>query len=498
MVVIENLKIIPHNGFENPTEIKNLGKINVFCGKNNSGKSSILAAINNEKLREIGFSSSEHFISRATNIGFQFILNKNRNGYETIELKHAFNSCLKKKEVWYSGDKKEFIELMSREIESTRAVPKSSINHLDKVYDSIFAGTIKSILIPPKRMLETNININGNQVAEPIGRGIVNQLFLWKSQEPESDLYKRFIKMRESFEEISEGHKFDIFMNERNQVRLMFCGKESVYRDSMICGLGLQDLLILLFHSLWSKENVLLLEEPENHVHPDWQRKLLNFILETCKSQLFIATHSSVFLDNMYVNKSFLVAYNQSIAVQDITNKAEALQDLGYSVTDNILSDLIILTEGPTDIPLLEELLRSLGKIPRRLIKFWPLGGDIMDKTDLSVLSQGSKIVAIVDADPKSASVRKRFERKCGELKIPCFILKRYAIENYIPLRVLNKIFPGQIPEGLELSPNVKLEEQIGFSVKKSNRIIGKEINVEEIEGTDLYEILNGLESFLT
>lgn len=48
-MVIEGLKVQVKDQIKNDIELKGLGKINIICGKNNSGKSTLLLAIDDSK-----------------------------------------------------------------------------------------------------------------------------------------------------------------------------------------------------------------------------------------------------------------------------------------------------------------------------------------------------------------------------------------------------------------------------------------------------------------
>lgn len=222
------------------------------------------------------------------------------------------------------------------------------------------------------------------------------------------------------------------------------------------------------------------------------QRRLLGFLADTRDKDYFLTTHSNVFLNNAFVDRVFFTRFDGRVQVDDATSRASILDDLGYSVTDNLVSDLIILVEGPNDVPVIEAFLLKMGIFSRFNIKIWPLGGDIMDQTDLTVFAQNYKILALVDSDPGSKAVRDRFEKKCDELYIPLHRLERYAIENYFSLEALRTVFKGQIQETIqEIQPNTTLESQIGINVKKNNRKIAQVMNVEDLAGTDLETFLN-------
>jgi hypothetical protein len=180
---------------------------------------------------------------------------------------------------------------------------------------------------------------------------------------------------------------------------------------------------------------------------------------------------------------------DQNVQVEEATSKAELLTQLGYSIADNLLSDVIVLCEGPHDKPVLDEFFLKIG-LDRSVIKVRLLGGDIMDKQDLSVFAGSSNVVALIDRDPKSdPRIRKSFAENCHELGIKITPLTRYSLENYFSMTAVRAVFRG-VPEGIEaLDPDKKVS-QLGVDVKRAGGRIAQLMNLEDIRGTDLYAFL--------
>ena len=81
--------------------------------------------------------------------------------------------------------------------------------------------------------------------------------------------------------------------------------------------MGLQDLLIILYFALASDHEVVLIEEPENHLHPEIQRRLIGFLREKTKKQFFLSTHSSIFLNTQFADRVFTCRLTDSIHVEN-------------------------------------------------------------------------------------------------------------------------------------------------------------------------------------
>ena len=218
-------------------------------------------------------------------------------------------------------------------------------------------------------------------------------------------------------------------------------------------------------------------------MHPDMQRRLLHYLRTNTDKQYFLTTHSNVFLDNTYVDRVFLTSFDGKIDVHEVTSRAQALADLGYSVSDNLVSDLVILVEGPTDVPVIEEFLKKMGLYGKYDIRTWPLGGDIMDQLDLSIFAQSYRLLALVDRDPGSDKVRRRFIGKCNTSGVQVKMLSRYSIENYFSPRALREVFGSQLPDVFsEVKPDEKLKDQIHIDVRANNRKLAANMTVEELQ----------------
>jgi predicted ATP-dependent endonuclease of OLD family len=492
---LESVIIKKHKGIAEHIKITQFGKINVICGRNNSGKTTILSALEKDEHCILGLSISTEKL-------LQIIQNKNLSEApssvvenQLIHLYDKFQKYNLENKVWVISDiDKELIpkiEELCPAINDTTELRNTFVSQLNEIEKS------KRVFIPSKRRIQESFDLKYQSELESSGTGVLNKLFEFKNKLETTEEKHRYFKIQKQFQYITGNCDFEITMNQQN-IGLNFTNGKGDWVSSQDSGMGLKDLLIILFYMHLPELDVILIDEIEAHMHPDMQRKLLYIMSKENDKQFILSTHSNIFLDITLVDRIFHSYFHieEGIKVDNANSRSAVLNDIGFSVADNLISDLIILTEGPSDKPVLQELLNKMGLL-RYNIKIWPLGGDIMDQLDLSVFKDAYKIMALIDNDPGSKKIRNRFKAKCDENGIYVFELERYGIENYFTVDALKKVFGSDIPEDFELNPSEKLESQL-FNVKKRNRYIAKNMILENIKHTDFYEFLVKVEKYLT
>lgn len=221
--------------------------------------------------------------------------------------------------------------------------------------------------------------------------------------------------------------------------------------DVIYAGAGLKHFVDIFVKATLSRASVVLIDEPEMGLHPNLQRELLAYLLKLNQekgTQFFVATHSPVFLTDPEKVTSFVIQNRQGQR-SAVRVPAESLYtvwgDLGIRPGDLLQNDIIVLVEGQSDVIFFEHVLKELYMEEFRdiAIGIVQYGGDaaagIIDSTiSVENLVPGSGFRLWIrdrDSSPKenAATTTTKFKNALEKSGESCYILKKREIEFYFP-----------------------------------------------------------------
>lgn len=125
---------------------------------------------------------------------------------------------------------------------------------------------------------------------------------------------------------------------------------------------------LALAHKKAQTSNLILIEEPENHLSHTMLNELLNKINETCADkQLIITTHSNFVANKLNLKNMILLSHQKTTRFNELSeDDAEYFEKLpGYDTLRLVLAKSAILVEGPSDELIVQRAYKDeYGKLP--------------------------------------------------------------------------------------------------------------------------------------
>ena len=523
---IEKMKIVNFKTFKE-VDFHFNDTINILTGTNNCGKTTVLEAIAlwNEcfiKLikqaqrsdKTIGISKGEYRLGNKTNyFDFEDIVSIRSPYYEDIFYNlDPSNKILLEMTIKNETDSITIGFTISKASGSNYEIRLSNIKDFDykkfNNFFTLFPNPINTLFASPV----ANILLNEEFKTEPVIRDTIlrresikvlrNRLYNLSD-----DL---FLELERAVSYIlATDIKLDTKADKKRDTKIDYdiqLNPKDIFKNIALVGSGTLQIIEILLSIFDEKKelNIILLDEPDSHIHRDIQMRLLDVLIKhTQNTQIFITTHNEslirsskadyIFhLEANMVKEYFPITYNTRESIKkglQPSRQIKVLQSLGSESALDLINaleaDRLLLVEGKSDPFYLDEIINKKYRDKDHNIMYWSLDGidNIFDhifsykELFLSIKNEKTlweKSALIFDkdyfTDDQAERLSKELERK---LEIPVYIWKFYTIEAVLLTDIT----------------------KFATLIKKYLHSIGKEIEKSDVEITLNEEIQSIIES---
>ncbi|MDD3048086.1 MAG: AAA family ATPase [Candidatus Pacebacteria bacterium] len=513
---IKSVSIKNYRSIKDSGKIK-LTKLFAFIGQNNSGKSSILKAIN-ILWGEDSVKNSDFHNDTDEDIEIEVILhNFNEDKYEELQdkEKEAHIKFVRKKngdtEYFLNGNKqgKTFYKKLPRLllIPDIRNPQNESTGGKGSYLSKLIEGVESGIDVKP---LDKELADIKEEKIKDLNKKEIN---LYLSKKKEEEIEQISLKVADKLKRILKNDKisFKIDSNVKNYSysynSLISFGDSDNSVEILSSGTGIQSIYILSLLEVYAKnindnDVIFLIEEPEVYLHPKLQRQMFLALREIASNnQVIFTTHSSVMISDVWANESIRLTAldnNRTTTINEIKID-EVINELGIKYQDFLNSRMLIFVEGSSDVIFYKYLISKHDpkiNIDRNItfiysdgfrnIHYYAFMQILTSQNvnlDFRIIVDGDGIDPIKRREDILKDIEKTFplgygkeekKKKLKNIENNIYVLKKYSIESYfLNSNFLSKKFKNikeEELEGLIIYYNRKYNEHVeNLKISKNN-----------------------------
>lgn len=356
-------------------------------------------------------------------------------------------------------------------------------------FPAISAATIPAI---------RQIGKQGSQSDEFSGDGIIERLV--KLQNPgalnQKDR-KKFDAINRFLQIVTDNSSAHIEIpHERDSILVHMDGK-TLPLSSL--GTGIHEVIILAAAATTLDETVVCMEEPELHLNPILQKKLIRYLSDFTTNQYFITTHSAALMDTPNAEVYHVQMRDGQSIVERATSdrhRSAVCEDLGYHPSDLLQANCVIWVEGPSDRLYLNYWIKSVSPTMVEGIHYSIMfyGGrlashlsgndvdeDIEDFISLRRLNRRGVIVIDSDRDKKGArinSTKKRLQDEFDKGPGYAWITDGREMENYLSSGQVKEAIKNTRPSAKSTSKFAKYENVLSITTRGNKETQASKVDV--------------------
>lgn len=177
---------------------------------------------------------------------------------------------------------------------------------------------------------------------------------------------------------------------------------------------------LALAHNKAQEANVILIEEPENHLSHTKLNQLIKTVKDSCKNkQIIVTTHSSFVANKLGLGDLILLNNKKTLKLNELSSGTKSFFEkiAGYDTLRLMLCDKAILVEGDSDELVVQKAyqVQNEGKLPiEDCIEVISVGVSFL--RFLEIADKLKKTVCVVtDNDGDAAALEKKYESYLGK-----------------------------------------------------------------------------------
>jgi predicted ATP-dependent endonuclease of OLD family len=543
-VLIPNLAIAGYRSFgKEPQYFDKFAKINLLIGRNNAGKSNVIRFLSdfypqNKVLPSFDTNSlSSHLPNKPPPLlGSGELLVLNQNGENSLRQNHPLlqavpphqkqriNQLLsfifkKKMQLdgttlfWKLFDLRTKRDIVENLLLALQSLNQSEVYELWQFYNPRMSGGSRQSDWEPGilQLLRSNIESVSIEVIPAIrqigikgsvsdgfnGDGIIERLVRLQNPSVINQKDKqKFNQIRDFLRTVIDNPEAEIEVpHDKDTINVHMDGK-TLPLESL--GTGIHEVIILAAAATTLSNYVVCIEEPELHLNPILQKKLIRYLSDFTSNQYFISTHSPSLMDTPRVEIYHIKLENGASIVEQVTTNTQrslVCEDLGYHPSDLLQANSIIWVEGPSDRVYLNFWISNFepkyiegvhysimfygGKLASHLT-YQEDTHDIEDFISLRKLNRRGVMILDSDRDKKGARINTTKQRLLKEFDTGpghAWVTDGREIENYLPANQIQKAISEVKPLAIILSSFEKYDNFLKIKTKG-----GKEMQISKVD----------------